>query len=103
MLSISQGMVTPKNELVTELAELSTAKSVIFDRKYDHWKKQLLDLTKRNRMINYRETKRSTLKILEPGFTELFNRLAINEEELTFQRPIDRDFNIRTYSIIPHC
>ncbi len=64
------------------------------------WKSKLLDLSKRNRMLNYRETKRSTLKILEPGFEELFNRLALNEEELTFQRPVDRDSDLRTFSIL---
>lgn len=31
------------------------------DRKIDRWKRELLDTGKRNRMINYRETKRSTL------------------------------------------
>ena len=72
----------------------------VLKRKTEHWKKQLLDLSKRNKMINYRETKRATLKILEPGFTELFNRLAVAEEELTFQRPIDRDSDLRTFSML---
>ena len=36
------------------------------ERKTDHWKRELLDTGKRNKMINYRETKRATLKILEP-------------------------------------
>ena len=70
------------------------------DRKIEHWKKQLLDLSKRNKMINYRETKRTTMKILEPGFVELFNRLAIDEKELTFQRPVDKDSDIRTFSML---
>lgn len=72
----------------------------ILKRKAEHWKKQLLDLSKRNKMINYRETKRATLRILEPEFTELFNRLAVNEEELTFQRPIDKDSDLRTFSML---
>lgn len=72
----------------------------ILKRKAEHWKKQLLDLSKRNKMINYRETKRATLKILEPEFTELFNRLAVAEEELTFQRPIDKDSDLRTFSML---
>lgn len=72
----------------------------VLKRKAEHWKKQLLDLSKRNKMISYRETKRATLKILEPEFTELFNRLAVAEEELTFQRPIDKDSDLRTFSML---
>lgn len=72
----------------------------VLKRKVEHWKKQLLDLSKRNKMINYRETKRATLKILEPEFTELFNRLAVSEEELTFQHPVDKETDLRTFSIL---
>ncbi|MDR2132484.1 MAG: DUF4011 domain-containing protein [Clostridiales Family XIII bacterium] len=72
----------------------------VLERKLAHWKNQLLDLSKRNRMINYRETKRATLKISEPGFAELFNRLAVSDEELTFQRPIDKDSDLRTFSML---
>ncbi|MDR1069222.1 MAG: DUF4011 domain-containing protein [Gracilibacteraceae bacterium] len=72
----------------------------VLQRKVEHWKKQLLDLSKRNKMINYREAKRATLKILEPEFTELFNRLAVSEEELTFQRPVDKDSDLRTFSML---
>lgn len=70
------------------------------DRKIDHWKRELLDTGKRNKMINYRETKRATLKILEPGAEELFNRLAISEKTLTFQKPISKESDIRTYSLL---
>ncbi|MDR1207716.1 MAG: DUF4011 domain-containing protein, partial [Holosporales bacterium] len=72
----------------------------VLKRKVEHWGKQLLDLSKRNKMINYRETKRATLKILEPEFIELFNRLAVTEQELTFQRPIDKDSDLRTFSML---
>lgn len=72
----------------------------LLDRKYEYWQNQLLDLGKRNRMINYRETKRATLKLVEPNFEELFKRVAIDEEELTFQSPIDKNSDIRIYSIL---
>ncbi len=36
------------------------------DQKVEIWKNKLLDLGKRNRLINYRETKRSTLSIKTP-------------------------------------
>ena len=46
----------------------------LLDKKFGYWQNQLLDLGKRNKMINYRETKRATLKLVEPEFEELFNR-----------------------------
>ena len=46
--------------------------SSILDRKIDYWEHQLLDLGKRNKMINYRETKRATLKITEPSLSVSF-------------------------------
>lgn len=72
----------------------------LLDKKFGYWQNQLLDLGKRNKMISYRETKRATLKLVEPEFEELFNRIAVNEEELTFQSPVDKNSDIRTYSVL---
>ncbi len=74
--------------------------STLLNKKIEYWEHQLLDLGKRNKMINYRETKRSTLKLIEPAFEDLFQRLAINEETLTFQRSVDRETDIRVFSIL---
>ena len=74
--------------------------STLLNRKLEYWEHQLLDLSKRNKMINYKETKRSTLKLIEPSFEALFQRLAINEETLTFQRAVDRETDIRVFSIL---
>lgn len=71
-----------------------------FDRRFERWKRELLDTSKRNKMINYRETKRTTLRILEPEASELFNRLAFSEKPLTFQKPVSKDADRRTYSMI---
>lgn len=70
------------------------------ERKIERWKRELLDTGKRNKMINYRETSRSTLRILEPGLEELFNKLAISEKELTFQKPLNKDTDYRTYAFL---
>jgi very-short-patch-repair endonuclease len=74
--------------------------SALLNKKFEHWEHQLLDLGKRNRMINYRETKRSTLKLVEPSFEELYRKLAIEEETLTFQRVVDRETDVRVFSIL---
>ena len=70
------------------------------DEKIAYWENQLLDLGKRNRMVSYRETKRLTLKIITPAFDEIYQRIAINEEELSFQRPVDRNYDSRMYSAL---
>lgn len=94
------------SEEVTESSDIAAQTPVIdpfwmlMERKIDRWKKKLLDTGKRNKMINYRESKRQTLKILEPGATELFNLLAVNEKTLTFQRPISKNSDFRTYSML---
>ena len=62
----------------------------LINKKVEYWENQLLDLGKRNKMISFRETKRATLRILEPSFESLYNRLVVKEEELTFQRAIDK-------------
>lgn len=72
----------------------------LLDRKVEYWEHQLLDLGKRNRMINYRETKRTTLKFVEPSLCDIFEKLVLNEEELTFQRLIDKETDIRVFSIL---
>ena len=70
------------------------------DRKLERWKRELLDTGKRNKMINYKETKRTTLRILEPDASTLFNKLAFSERPMTFQKPISKDTDLRTYSMI---
>lgn len=68
------------------------------DIRIESWKKKLLDLGKRNRLINFRETKRSNINILEPSISELYNLLVSEEKELSFAHPvekgIDLDYNL---------
>lgn len=59
------------------------------DVRIDKWKKRLLDLGKRNRLINYRETKRSNIKIVSPDLAELFRLLVVNETALEFPFPYE--------------
>lgn len=48
------------------------------------WKKQLLDFGKRNRLINFREGQRSSIKITSPSFDMLWKLVAVNEQEIVF-------------------
>ena len=49
--------------------------NTLIDKKVEYWENQLLDLSKRNKMLSYRETKRATLKITEPSFNDLFTSI----------------------------
>ena len=55
----------------------------IIDKKMEIWKKKLLDLGMRNRLLNYHDTKRGTLNIVSPSIGELYDLLVINEKELS--------------------
>lgn len=50
----------------------------------DTWKKLLLDFGKRNRLVNFKETKRSNVKITTPSYRHLFDLLALQEKSLDF-------------------
>ncbi|WP_196599317.1 DUF4011 domain-containing protein [Pectinatus frisingensis] len=53
----------------------------------EKWKTKLLDMGMRNRLLNYRETKRSSLKIDVPEFDALYQKLLNmdNDECFTFR------------------
>ena len=57
--------------------------SVLLHR-IDTWKKLLLDFGKRNRLINFKDTKRSNVKITTPSYKDLFDMLAVQEKSLVF-------------------
>ena len=51
----------------------------VIDSKYEAWKNKLLDLGKRNRLLNYKDTARSNVKITYPDCLSLWD-LFIKEE-----------------------
>ncbi|PZC51375.1 hypothetical protein LH53_11695 [Mesotoga sp. TolDC] len=52
--------------------------------KVDKWKKALLDLTMRNRLINFRTSKTSNLMLIKPSSSEIFNKIVVQEKEMNF-------------------
>lgn len=54
------------------------------DDKIEFWKKQLLDLGRRNRLISYKETKNSNIKIVRPNYDDLYKKLVISRKQLRF-------------------
>ena len=55
----------------------------------DVWKKLLLDFGKRNRLINFKENKRSNVRITSPSCDSLFSSIAIQEEVIEFPYAIE--------------
>jgi very-short-patch-repair endonuclease len=51
------------------------------ERKIQQCKERLIDLSLRNRLLNFKQTKSSTLKIMEPRPAVIFDRLVKNERE----------------------
>ena len=50
----------------------------------DTWKKLLLDFGKRNRLINFKDNKRSNVRITSPSCESLFSIIVIQEKEIEF-------------------
>ena len=48
------------------------------------WKKLLLDFGKRNRLINFKDGKRSNVKITSPSYKILYDLIVIHEKEIIF-------------------
>lgn len=55
------------------------------DTQIENWQKKLLDLGKRNRLVNFRETKRSTLRITQPNISTFYSKLVIKGNDLKFR------------------
>jgi len=51
----------------------------------DAWKRKLLDLSKRNRALNFRATKVSTVAIVDEHPAEIFRTLYLAEREMRFK------------------
>lgn len=59
------------------------------NEKIEHWKNKLLDLGKRNSLLNYKYTRRSNLRIEMPKIFDLWNSFVIQEEPLIFPIPAE--------------
>jgi very-short-patch-repair endonuclease len=82
-----------ENEIYTCLLKLDNkvkkmGEYWMLNKKIELWKKNLLDMGKRNRLLNYKQTKRSNIKIVAPGIDDLYQMLVINEKDLSFPHPL---------------
>ena len=59
--------------------------------KMDHWRSRLIDLSLRNRLLNFKLTKSTTVQFIEPSMDALFDFLAKKNTPMTVICPEFRD------------
>ncbi|HKR13311.1 MAG TPA: DUF4011 domain-containing protein [Pyrinomonadaceae bacterium] len=57
----------------------------------DNWKRRLLDLTKRNRALNFKATKVSTVTVVDEQPAEVFRQLYLREASMRFKAAPESD------------
>jgi len=55
----------------------------------DTWKRKLLDLTKRNRSLNFKPTRVSTLTVIDEQPSEIFRLLYLREKSMRFKAAVE--------------
>jgi len=85
-------------DLGSMLSQVNLNDSDKLNAKLTTWKKKLLDTSKRNQLLNFRDYRSSTLTIQEPSIEYLWDRLVIDEQSLQFPLPKGNLFLDDTYS-----
>lgn len=66
----------------------------VVDKKIEQWKSRLLDLSRRNKLLFFKETKRGSLQIIEPPASSIFEMLVRDERKLSFAYPLSSSFSL---------
>jgi hypothetical protein len=56
-------------------------------RRVDDWKLKLIDLSRRNRLVNFRPTRSSNLRFQRPGVDAVFERLVVKDRAWSIWEP----------------
>ena len=65
--------------------------NVLVAKKLDHWRSRLIDLSLRNRLLNFKLTRSSTVQFIDPSMDVLFEALAKNNKSMVVICPEVRD------------
>ena len=60
---------------------------VKLNTRIDEWKRKLIDLSRRNRLLFFTPTRSSSLRVIEPQPAEVFRRLVVTEKPWKFFIP----------------
>ena len=72
---------------ITSIDSSATPSSGKIEAKIEHWKRHLLDLTRRSRLLYFRSANKSTIQVLKPSPEQLFTAIVMNERTLKFPMP----------------
>ena len=59
---------------------------VTVDEKISQWRRELLDLSQRNRLLNFKPSRSGTVKLVEPAADAIYKRLVEQERGFVFYR-----------------
>lgn len=71
-----------------------------FDEKLLNWKNKLLDMGKRNNLLNFKFSRKTTLQILKPNVYDLWETFVIKEKPLVF--PLDKSELLSSEESLPN-
>lgn len=69
------------------------------EKRLNSWKQKLIDLTKRNRLLNFKESKTSTVKIIDEIPTEVFKMIHIEGNTFNFLSFPDKDDENKLFDV----
>ncbi|HEX8693463.1 MAG TPA: DUF3320 domain-containing protein [Longimicrobium sp.] len=78
-------MSTPEGAVPPAPSEPATSDEQRIAAALGHWRSKLLDLSKRNRALNFRVTKVSTVAVVDEQPAEVFRRLYLQEKPMRFR------------------
>lgn len=85
-----------------QASEVKFLTDSMIDKKYDEWQRQLLDFSKRNRLVKFpvSDSGLRMLDFIKPCFDELVNILINSDKKLIFQKPVDESYDAGMYSLL---
>jgi hypothetical protein len=76
-------MTTPMNQNSTD--PLKTSKVLDIGKEIESTRKKLLDLTMRNKLLNFRPSKSRTIKIINANLSDVYDVLVLQGKAMQFQ------------------
>ena len=61
------------------------------DARIEEWKRNLIDLTRRNRLLFFTPTRSSSLRVTDPPIEDVFHRLVVESRAWRFFLPHDSE------------
>ncbi len=82
------------NQESQEIDDNKTGNDILFN-KITKWKEKLIDLTKRNRLLNFKCSKNASIKIIDEIPIEIFKILVTHQKSMNFLPiRVPQDFNL---------